>query len=128
MKRAQKPAFVIPLSVVPTKAGSSVRLRVLGIDPGSVRTGWGVVERTGQTARGVAAGVIRISERASLGERLEAIHRGITEVLAEHKPDAVAIEDIFFAKYAQAALMLGHARGVALLAAAQAGHTVATYP
>jgi crossover junction endodeoxyribonuclease RuvC len=104
------------------------RLRVLGIDPGSVRTGWGVVERNGQTARGVAAGVIRISERASLGEKLHAIHAGISEVLSEHKPDAVAIEDIFFARYAQAALMLGHARGVALLAAAQAGHTVATYP
>lgn len=102
--------------------------RVLGIDPGSVRTGWGVVERTGQTARGIAAGVIRCSERASLGERLQAIHSGIAEVLAEHKPDAVAIEDIFFARYAQAALMLGHARGVALLAAAQAGHVVATYP
>ncbi|MDB4973250.1 MAG: Crossover junction endodeoxyribonuclease RuvC [Myxococcaceae bacterium] len=136
MRRARQPAFVIPALTRAARPGASVReagtvasrLRVLGIDPGSVRTGWGVVERTGQTARGIAAGVIRISERASLGERLEAIHRGITEVLLEHKPDAVAIEDIFFAKYAQAALMLGHARGVALLAAAQAGHTVAAYP
>ena len=110
------------------RAAAPARMRVLGIDPGSVRTGWGVVERTGQTARGIAAGVIRVSERAPLGERLAAIHRGITEVLAEHQPDAVAIEDIFFAKYPQAALMLGHARGVALLAAAQAGHSVAAYP
>jgi crossover junction endodeoxyribonuclease RuvC len=102
--------------------------RVLGIDPGSVRTGWGVVERKGQAARGIAAGVIRVSERASLAERLDAIHRGIALVLAEHKPDAVAIEDIFFARYAQAALMLGHARGVALLAAAQAGLSVSAYP
>lgn len=102
--------------------------RVLGLDPGSVRTGWGVIERSGQTARGVAAGVIRVSDRAPLAERLSAVHRGVAEVLAAHKPDAVAIEDIFFAKYAQAALMLGHARGVALLAAAQAGVSVSTYP
>jgi crossover junction endodeoxyribonuclease RuvC len=102
--------------------------RVLGLDPGSVRTGWGVIERSGQTARGIAAGVIRVSERAPLAERLSAVHRGVSDVLAAHQPDAVAIEDIFFARYAQAALMLGHARGVALLAAAQAGLSVSTYP
>jgi crossover junction endodeoxyribonuclease RuvC len=101
---------------------------VLGIDPGSIRTGWGVVERNGQQARGIAAGVIRVSERATLAERLDTIHRGVVDVLSVHKPDAVAIEDIFFAKYAQAALMLGHARGVAMLAAAQAGLAVSTYP
>jgi crossover junction endodeoxyribonuclease RuvC len=101
---------------------------VLGLDPGSVRTGWGVIERTGATARAIAAGVIRVSERAPLSERLEAIHRGVTEVLVEHRPDAVAIEDIFFARYAQAAMILGHARGVAMLAAAQAGLSVVTYP
>jgi crossover junction endodeoxyribonuclease RuvC len=102
--------------------------RVLGIDPGSVRTGWGVVEQHGHGARGIAAGVIRVPERAPLAERLEAVHRGLVEVLAAHRPDAVAIEDIFFARYAQAALMLGHARGVALLAAAQAGLLVSAYP
>ena len=101
---------------------------MLGLDPGSVRTGWGVIERTGASARGIGAGVIRVSERAPLSERLEAIHRGVTEVLAEHKPDAVAIEDIFFARYAQAAMILGHARGVAMLAVAQAGLSVVTYP
>ena len=143
MRRA-KNAFALPVQTSPlarakarigsaaanaeARAAVPIPKRVLGIDPGSTRTGWGVVERNGQTARGIAAGVIRISERASLGARLEAIHRGISEVIAEHQPDAVAIEDIFFARYAQAALMLGHARGVALLAAAQAGHVVATYP
>lgn len=101
---------------------------MLGLDPGSIRTGWGVIERNGQTARGIAAGVIRVSQKAPLAERLSAVHRGVVEVLALHQPDAVAIEDIFFAKYAQAALMLGHARGVAVLAAAQAGLSVATYP
>jgi len=125
VKRApRQPVLLIP----PSLGRAPACHRVLGIDPGSVRTGWGVVERKGQAARGIACGVIRVSERATLAQRLEAIHRGITEVLGEHKPDAVAIEDIFFAKYAQAALMLGHARGVALLAAAQAGLAVSAYP
>ncbi len=101
---------------------------MLGIDPGSIRTGWGVVERQGARARGIGAGVIRVSERAPLAERLYAVHRGVAEVLAAHRPDAVAVEDIFFARYAQAALSLGHARGVAILAVAQAGLSVAAYP
>jgi len=127
VKRAPRhPAFAVP-PLLPAHSAPPCH-RVLGIDPGSVRTGWGVVERKGQAARGIAAGVIRVSERASLAQRLETIHRGIAQVLAEHKPDAVAIEDIFFARYAQAALMLGHARGVALLAAAQAGLAVSAYP
>lgn len=101
---------------------------MLGLDPGSVRTGWGVIERTGPTARGIAAGVIRVPDRAPLSERLHDIHRGVSEVLATHRPDSVAIEDIFFARYAQAAMVLGHARGVAMLAVAQAGLSIATYP
>jgi crossover junction endodeoxyribonuclease RuvC len=102
--------------------------RVLGLDPGSIRTGWGVVESAGPTARGIAAGVIRVPEKAPIAERLALIHQGVCAVLAEHKPSAVAVEDIFFARYPQAALMLGHARGVALLAAAQAGLSVSAYP
>jgi crossover junction endodeoxyribonuclease RuvC len=111
---------VVPLAPAPA--------RVLGIDPGSIRTGWGVVDRKGSSARGVAAGVIRVPEKAPLAERLAAVHRGICRVIEEYKPDAVAIEDIFFARFPQAALMLGHARGVALLAAAQAGLSVSAYP
>ncbi|HEX5657317.1 MAG TPA: crossover junction endodeoxyribonuclease RuvC [Polyangiales bacterium] len=121
--RRRQPAFAIPVA-----PSAPAPRRVLGIDPGSVRTGWGVVDRDGNRARGVAAGVIRVKDSAPLGERLHAIHRGICEVLEEHKPDAVALEDIFFARYAQAALVLGHARGVALLAATQAGLSVSTYP
>jgi crossover junction endodeoxyribonuclease RuvC len=102
--------------------------RVLGLDPGSVRTGWGVVEWQGPRPRGVAAGVIRVPETLPIAERLKRIHAGVTEILALHKPDAVAVEDIFFARYPQAALMLGHARGVAVLAAAQANLSVAAYP
>lgn len=121
--RRRHAGFALPVA----QSGPAPR-RVLGIDPGSVRTGWGVVERDGPRARGIAAGVIRVKETLPLGERLDAIHRGVCAVLAEHRPEAVAIEDIFFARYAQAALMLGHARGVAVLAAAQAGISVATYP
>ena len=124
MKRAPRRVAAAPVALAPCPAPA----RVLGIDPGSVRTGWGVVERKGNAARGIAAGVIRVPERAPLAERLAAVHRGVAGVLAEHRPDAVAIEDIFFARFAQAALMLGHARGVALLAAAQAGLSVSTYP
>jgi len=103
-------------------------LRVLGLDPGSIRTGWGVIERHGQTARGIAAGVIRVPEKAPLSERLHQIHAGVRDVLSEYKPNAVAVEDIFFARYPQAALMLGHARGVALLAVAEVGLGVSAYP
>lgn len=101
--------------------------RVLGLDPGSVRTGWGVVEWSEAGARGVAAGVIRVPESAPIPERLRRIHEGVAGVLALHRPDSVAIEDIFFARYPQAALMLGHARGVAVLAAAQAELSVVSY-
>lgn len=102
--------------------------RVLGLDPGSIRTGWGIVELHGQRARGIAAGVIRVPEKDALPARLRVIFEGVTAVIAAHKPEAVAIEDIFFAKYPQAALILGHARGVALLAAEQAGLSIAAYP
>jgi len=102
--------------------------RVLGLDPGSVRTGWGVVELVGQRARGIAAGVIRVPEKDALPLRLSAIFDGVCAVIATHKPEAVAIEDIFFAKYPQAALVLGHARGVALLAVERAGLPLSAYP
>ena len=82
------------------------------------RTGWGVVERQGASTRAVAAGIVRVREKAPIAERLNAIHEGVAQIIAKHQPHVVAVEDIFFAKYPQAALMLGHARGVALLAAA----------
>jgi crossover junction endodeoxyribonuclease RuvC len=102
--------------------------RVLGLDPGSIRTGWGVVEIVGAGVRGLGCGVIRVPEKAPLAERLSLIFDGVGEVIREHAPEAVALEDIFFAKYPQAALILGHARGVALLAAQRAGLSVAAYP
>ena len=102
--------------------------RILGIDPGTRFTGWGIVEPWGPRARCVACGVIRAGEKGPLEKRLLKIHVGLSAVLAEHQPTAVAVEDIFFAKHANAALKLGHARGVALLVAAVAGLEVFAYP
>ena len=94
-------------------------MRVLGIDPGGRRTGWGVVQLEGTRLRHIAAGTIAVPEKLPLPKRLHLIHQGLQQVIAEHQPEAVAVEEIFFAKYANAALRLGHARGVALLVAAE---------
>jgi crossover junction endodeoxyribonuclease RuvC len=100
----------------------------LGIDPGTRRTGWGVVVADDGVIRHVDSGVIAPQPKAPLEERLVAIHRGLVEVIDRHRPAAVAVEDIFFARHPQGALKLGHARGVALLAAAQAGVALYSYP
>ncbi|MFW6050969.1 MAG: crossover junction endodeoxyribonuclease RuvC [Myxococcota bacterium] len=103
-------------------------MRVLGLDPGTVRTGWGVVERDGPRLRHLAAGVIRVPERLPLHERLHRIHDGLVQVIAQSGAQAVAVEDIFYAKHANAALKLGHVRGVTLLAVTRAGLEVHAYP
>lgn len=103
-------------------------MRVLGIDPGTRKTGWGVVEKKGTRLRAIACGVIRVSERKPLSERLHLIHRDLTKVFREYEPTAMALEDMFFAKYANAAMKLGHARGVAMLAGAQFELRVNEYP
>ena len=103
-------------------------MRVLGIDPGSRRTGWGVVQLEGTRLRHIAAGTISVSGSLALPTRLRTIHEGLVEVIAAHQPEAVAVEEIFFAKHANAALKLGHARGVALLVAAESEIAVHEYP
>ncbi len=99
---------------------------VLGIDPGSHATGYGVVA-TEPVARLLAGGVIRTSARATLPERLLEIHQGVSAILAEHPIAAMAVENLFNAKNARSSLILGHARGVILLAGAEAGLTVGEY-
>lgn len=99
---------------------------VLGIDPGSRATGYGVIE-TGPVFRRRASGVIRTAGEEDLPRRLARIHADLTEVIAEHAPAAMAVEDLFNAKNARSALILGQARGVILLAGAQAGLKVAHY-
>lgn len=102
-------------------------MRVLGIDPGSTVTGFGIVEKRRGRVRLIEAGCVRTDSRWDMGERLRVIHDGLTEVLARHELDAVAIEAVFKHKSSASALTLGQARGVAILAAAQAGFEAHPY-
>ncbi len=101
---------------------------VLGVDPGTARTGYGVVERTGAGPyRLVECGVIRPPARADLARKLDAIFTELEALITRHRPDALAVENVFMANNARSALVLGHARGVILLAGARAGVAVAEY-
>jgi crossover junction endodeoxyribonuclease RuvC len=102
-------------------------VRVFGIDPGSERTGYGCVETDGSRHRIVSCGAIGVSPSTSFPGRLFEIHRRLLELLAECRADSVAIENIFYAANVRSALKLGHARGVAMLAAAEAGLPVVEY-
>ena len=102
---------------------------VLGIDPGTATTGYGVVSGDGtRPPTLVECGVIRTRARDPLAERLREIHEGVTELIARHRPVAVSVEDVFYAKNVRTTVVLGHARGVVLLAGAQAGIEVHEYP
>jgi crossover junction endodeoxyribonuclease RuvC len=102
--------------------------RVLGIDPGTAVTGYGVVEPASRRpGRLVECGVLRTRVGAGLPDRLRTLYAGVTELLATHHPDVLAVESIFFARNVRTSLTLGHARGVILLAAAEAGVTVAEF-
>jgi len=103
-------------------------VRILGIDPGSVVTGYGVVERRGAEVRHVAHGTLRPPRGAALAVRLAAIHRGVAEVIEAHRPDAVVVEQVFVSANPRSALVLGQARGVAVAAAALAGLPVDELP
>ena len=98
---------------------SPTPLRVLGVDPGSVVAGWGMVSQRGNAVSLIASGLLRPSRTEELPARLAHLHRELAAVLEEHTPDAVAVESVFTARHARSALVLGHARGVLLLAAAQ---------
>lgn len=102
---------------------------VLGIDPGTAVTGYGVVQGERMTApRLIECGVIRTRPRDSLASRLQEIHSGVVELIQRHRPDALAIEDVFYARNVRTTIVLGHARGVILLAAANAQLDIAEYP
>ena len=102
-------------------------MRVFGIDPGSVRTGYGCVDTDGTRHRLVTCGVIATPAQAALPEKLKFIHDGLTRLLASAGPECVVIENLFHARNVKSALILGHARGVAVLAAMQAGLSVVEY-
>src|SRR5579862_1820578 len=100
-------------------------MRVLGIDCGTERTGYGVIDSDGRAHHMVAAGCIRSSTRDPLEKRLLNIASGLRSVIAEYRPDAAAVEEVFVAVNAQSALKLSHVRGVALLLVAEASVTLA---
>ncbi|NMO21299.1 crossover junction endodeoxyribonuclease RuvC [Pyxidicoccus fallax] len=102
-------------------------MRVLGVDPGSRFMGFGVVEEKRGRLVHVGHGVIKVDESAPLAARLKDLHASLEAALARYRPDAVAVEGLFTFRNARSALVLGHARGVALLAAAQAGLEVFEY-
>jgi crossover junction endodeoxyribonuclease RuvC len=102
-------------------------VRIFGIDPGSERTGYGCVETDGRRHRLVAFGAISARPADTFPQRLARIHAELSALLASHHPDCVAIENLFHATNVRSALKLGHARGVAMLAAVEAGCPVIEY-
>ena len=102
-------------------------MRIFGIDPGSVRTGYGCVETDGSRHRLLTCGVLTGNSGDALPARLQAIHRGLGELISQARPDCIAIENLFHARNVRSALVLGHARGVAVLAAVEAGVPLVEY-
>jgi len=102
---------------------------VLGIDPGTAVTGYGIVRKEGRNPPSlVECGVIRTKPRDELPQRLSEIHDGVAELIHRHRPNVLSIEDIFYARNVRTTVVLGHARGVILLAAAKAGLEIHEYP
>ncbi|MEX2129536.1 MAG: crossover junction endodeoxyribonuclease RuvC [Xanthobacteraceae bacterium] len=102
-------------------------IRILGIDPGLRRTGWGVIESAGNALSFIACGTVETNEKAELAARLAALHEGLSAVLARFSPIEAAVEETFVNADSRGALKLGQARGIALLVPAQAGLAVAEY-
>lgn len=101
--------------------------RILGLDPGLRRTGWGIIEVEGPRLRHVAHGVIEPDEKAEFSARLLVIYRDVTKLVVQYKPHESAIEETFLNTNASSTLKLGHARGAAIVPPAEAGLKVAEY-
>jgi crossover junction endodeoxyribonuclease RuvC len=102
-------------------------IRILGIDPGLRRTGWGMIAVEGTRLRFLACGSLATDEKEALAARLLAIHQGLSEIVKTHAPHEAAVEKTFVNKDAAATLKLGQARGIAMLVPAIAGLPVAEY-
>ncbi|MEO5339945.1 MAG: crossover junction endodeoxyribonuclease RuvC [Magnetococcus sp. MYC-9] len=102
-------------------------MRVIGIDPGTITTGWGIVEAHGSRLRHVANGCIRTQPGESLPTRLGKIFADLSRIITEHQPQEAVIEEVFVSHNVQSALKLGHARGVAIAAANQQGLPIHEY-
>ena len=123
VKTAHDTACLVEAHLLAETMGS---VRVLGVDPGSHKTGWGVIDARASRLQRIASGTI-LAKGGSLGARLLCIAEALEEVLQAHRPDAVALERIFHAKNSDSAIKLGHARGVAVLCAARAGASIFEY-
>jgi crossover junction endodeoxyribonuclease RuvC len=102
-------------------------MRILGIDPGSGATGYGIIESDGSKHTSILYGAIKTNSRIPFHERLLKIYLDLSDILSREKADVMSIEEVFHATNVQSALRLGHARGIALLAAAQHGLSVFEY-
>lgn len=102
-------------------------IRIIGIDPGLRRTGWGIVEAVGNSLHFVAAGTVRSDDKAALATRLCQLHDGLCTIFERENPQEAAVEATFVNKDATATLKLGQARGIAMLVPARAGLPVAEY-
>jgi crossover junction endodeoxyribonuclease RuvC len=102
-------------------------IRIVGLDPGLRRTGWGVIESAGNALSFIACGTVETNEKAELAARLAALHEGLSAVIARFSPVEAAVEETFVNADSRGALKLGQARGIALLVPAQAGLAVAEY-
>lgn len=107
-------------------------MRILGIDPGSITCGYGLVQKTDSSLYGsrikyIASGRVTLPPRKDLHIRLRELYLSLTDIFSEYKPDEIAIEKIFFAKGVKSALNLGHARGVILLTASLVGKPIFQY-
>ncbi len=96
-------------------------MRVLGIDPGTAILGWGVVEQDGRTPNAVAFGAIRTPAGMAAESRLKILYHGLEAIIDEHRPDRAAVEELFFGNNVKTAIQVGQARGICLLALAEAG-------
>ncbi len=103
------------------------RLIIIGLDPGLGTTGWGVIAQSGNRLTHIANGQVKTDTKASLAERLFTLDRELTDVIAQHRPDCGAVEEVFVNTNAQSTLKLGQARGVCLLALARTGMPVSEY-
>ncbi len=102
-------------------------MRIIGIDPGTAITGWGVVEGAGDDLVAVAYGAITTTAGTPLAQRLQVIYRELTAIVEQWQPEAAAIEELFFSKNAKTALAVGHGRGAAMLALANANLPITEY-
>ncbi|MCC7085260.1 MAG: crossover junction endodeoxyribonuclease RuvC [Pirellulales bacterium] len=116
-------------SVLNAHRSKTASHRILGIDPGLNTTGYGVLDRSDAKPKVVEAGVVRGTSKQSLTDRLLEIHRGLTDVMVAHKPTVMALEQLYsHVAHPRTSILMGHARGVICLAAAQAGIPVVHYP